>query len=70
MGGTEVCGTALSGISVLKGNARICMFPANPDHLPGGMDEAGFIQDCLGCARARLSVSIQVWTWSSSQTTN
>ena len=26
--------------------------------------------DSLGYARARLSVSIQVWTWSSSQTTN
>ena len=46
------------------------MFPANLDHLPGGMDEVGFIQDCLGYARARLSVFIQVWTWSSSQTTN
>ena len=32
MGWTKVCGTALSGISVLKGNARICMFPANLDH--------------------------------------
>ena len=28
------------------------------------MDEAGYIQDCLGYARARLSVFIQVWTWS------
>ena len=34
------------------------------------MDEAGYIEDCLGYARARLSVFIQVWTWSSSQTTN
>ena len=33
MGGTKVCGTAQSGIWVLKGNARTCMFPANLDHL-------------------------------------
>ena len=31
---------------------------------------AGFIRDRLGYARARLSVFIQLWTWSSSQTTN
>ena len=29
-----------------------------------------YIQDCLGYARVRLSVFIQVWTWSSCQTTN
>ena len=52
MGWTKVCGTAQSGIWVLKGNARTCMFPANLDHLRGGMEEAGFIQDCLGYARA------------------
>ena len=34
------------------------------------MEEAGFIRDCLGYARARLSVFIPVWTWSSCQTTN
>ena len=33
MGWTKVCGTAQSGIWVLKGNARTCMFPANLDHL-------------------------------------
>ena len=33
MGWTKVCGTAPSGIWVLKGNARTCMFPANLDHL-------------------------------------
>ena len=55
MGWTKVCGTAQSGIWVLKGNAE---------------DEAGYIQDCLGNARARLSVFKQAWTWSSSQTTN
>ena len=33
MGCTKVCGTARSGIWVLKGNARTCMFPANLDHL-------------------------------------
>ena len=33
MGWTKVCGTARSGIWVLKGNARTCMFPANLDHL-------------------------------------
>ena len=64
MGWTKVCGTTQSGIWVLKGNARTCMFPANLAHLRVG------IQDRLGYARARLSVSIQVWTWSSSQTTN
>ena len=33
MGWTEVCGTTQSGIWMLKGNARTCMFPANLDHL-------------------------------------
>ena len=33
MGWTKVCGTTRSGIWVLKGNARTCMFPANLDHL-------------------------------------
>ena len=33
MGWTKVCGTTRSGILVLKGNARACMFPANLDHL-------------------------------------
>ena len=33
MGWTKVCGTAQSGIWVLQGNARTCMFPANLDHL-------------------------------------
>ena len=33
MGWTKVCGTTQSGIWVLKGNARTCMFPANLDHL-------------------------------------
>ena len=32
-GWSKVCGTAQSGIWVLKGNARTCMFPANLDHL-------------------------------------
>ena len=66
MGWTKVCGTGQLGIWVLKDRARTCMFPANS----GGMDEAVCIQDCLGYARARLSVFIQVWTWSSCQTTN
>ena len=37
-----------------------------------GLDEGvwNHTQDCLGYARARLSVFMQVWTWSSSQTTN
>ena len=48
MGWTKVCGTAQSGIWVLKGNTRTCMFPANLDPPPGGMEKAGFIQDCLG----------------------
>ena len=33
MGWTKVCETARSGIWVLKGIARTCMFPANLDHL-------------------------------------
>ena len=33
MGWTKVCGTARSGIWVLKGIARTCMFLANLDHL-------------------------------------
>ena len=33
MGWTKVCGTAQSGIWVLKGDARTCRFPANLDHL-------------------------------------
>ena len=36
MGWTKVCGTTQSGIWVLKGNARTCMFPANLDHLRVG----------------------------------
>ena len=70
MGWTKVCGTTRSGIWVPKGNARSCMFPANLDHLRVEMDEAGYMRDRLGYARARLSVFIQVWTWSSRQTAN
>ena len=33
------------------------------------MEDSGNIRDRLGCARARLFVFIQVWTWSSRQTT-
>ena len=69
MGWTMVCHTAHSGIWVLKGNARTCMLPENLD-LQVGMDFSGIIRDRLGYARARLSVSISVWTWSSCQTTN
>ena len=36
MGWTKVCGTARSGIWVLKGNARACMFLVNLDHLQRG----------------------------------
>ena len=36
MSWTKVCGTARSGIWVLKGNARTCVFPANLDHLRMG----------------------------------
>ena len=41
MGWTKVCGTTLSGIWVLKGNARTCMFPANLDHLRVGWRKQG-----------------------------
>ena len=41
MGWTKVCGTAQSGIWVLKGDARTCMFPANLDHLRVGWRKQG-----------------------------
>ena len=41
MGWTKVCGTARSGIWVLKGNARARMFPANLDHLRVGWRKRG-----------------------------
>ena len=69
MGCTKVCETALSGIWVLKGNARARMLPNNLDHFRVGWRKLG-TRDRLGYARARLSVSVRVWTWSSSLTTN
>ena len=51
MGWTKVCETARSGIWVLKGNSRTCMFPANLDHLrPRGSYETACVtpgHDCL-----------------------
>ena len=41
MGWTKVCGTTQSGIWVLKGNARTCMFPANLDYLRVGWWKQG-----------------------------
>ena len=41
MGWTKVCGTAQSGIWLLKGNARACMFPANLDDLRVGWMKQG-----------------------------
>ena len=41
MGWTKVCGTTQSGIWVLQGNARTCMFPANLDHLRVGWRKHG-----------------------------
>ena len=41
MGWTKVCGTARSGIWVLKGNARTRMFPANLDYLRVGWRKRG-----------------------------
>ena len=70
MGWMKVCETAQSGIWVLKGVARARMLPDNLDHLRVERKTRGNKRDCLAYARARLSVSIQVWTWSSSQTTN
>ena len=58
------------GSECQKGDARACMLPANLDHLRVEWMKRGDIRDCLGHARARLSVFIQVWTWSSSHTTN
>ena len=57
MGWTKVCETVQSGIWVQKSDARARMFPDNLDH-SGGMDLSGIIRDCLGHARARLSLSI------------
>ena len=56
MGWTKVCGTAQSGIWVLKGNARTCMCLANLDYLRVEWMKRGYMQDCLVCAKARLSV--------------
>ena len=55
MGWTKVCGTAQSGIWVLKGIARACMLPANLDHLrvqwrKRGAHETAWVtpgRDCL-----------------------
>ena len=55
MGWTTVCGTAQSGIWVLKGNARARMLPDNLDHLrvgwrPWGSYESAWVtpgRDCL-----------------------
>ena len=41
MGWTKVCGTARSGMWVLKGNARTCLSPANLDHLRVGWISRG-----------------------------
>ena len=41
MGWTKVCGTARSGIWVLKGNASARMLPANLDHLRVGWRKQG-----------------------------
>ena len=41
MGWTKVCGTARSGIWVLKGSARTRMLPANLDHLRVGWRKQG-----------------------------
>ena len=61
MGWTKVCGTAQSGIWVLKGNARTCMFPANLDYLQVDWMKRAYIQDCLAYAMARLCVFMQVY---------
>ena len=70
MGWKKVCGTARSGIWVLKGDARGRMLPADLEHLRVELRKAGVIRDSLGHTRARLSVLICVWPWSSSQTIN
>ena len=41
LGWTKVCGTAQSGIWVLKGNARTCMLPENLDYLRVGWRPRG-----------------------------
>ena len=43
MGWTKVCGTARSGIWVLKGNARYCTLPANLDHLQRGTYKTAWV---------------------------
>ena len=69
MGWTKVCGTTRSGIWVLKGNARTCTFPANLHHLWVEWMKRGAYKTAW-VTPGHLSVFIQVWTWSSSQTTS
>ena len=70
MGWTKVCETARSGIWVLKGNARTRMLPEILDHLRVGWISRGPYETALVTPGHGLSESIQVWTWSSCQTTN
>ena len=70
MGWTKVCETAKSGIWVLKGNARARMLPDNLDHLRVGWRPRGSYETAWVTLGHDCPVSIQVWTLSSSQTTN
>ena len=54
MGWTKVCQITQSGIWVLKGNSRTCMFPANLDHLrvewiQQGTYETAWVTPVHGC---------------------
>ena len=57
MGWTKVCETALSGIWVLKGNARTCMLPKNLDHL-----RVGFLGDHTRPPGSRQGTTVCVHT--------
>ena len=74
MGWTKVCGTARSGIWVLKGNARPRMLPENLDHLrvrwiSRGTYETAWVtpgHDCLcpyqyGCGAVRPQTYDPIW---------
>ena len=65
MGWTKVCGTARSGIWVLKGIARTCMFPANLDHLRvewmkrGHTRQPGLRQGTIVCVHTSMDMEQQ-----------
>ena len=70
MGWTKVCGTARSGIWVLKGNASTRMLPEYLDHLRVRWISRGSYETAWVTPGHDCSVFIPIWTWSSYHTTN